>query len=432
MEWKDAPGVRDPVLARTWCALTIRIGGETVTRVFDRRTGGWRNSVYGSALPLCRWFLDSLWFLLYEPYRWSVPYGSRDLARNHADRPWVHRHSLLAAREGGALPDLTLFRDGASVFARWLRDGGDASHPSLRFVREGQMRLSADAVREGIEEFVQIVLERVADFPHPDVAQLRDDWRELRDLTTDEANLCAWSARLGINAHYDDELSDIAAAQLTAAVEELESQLAEDLLDAATLDTFASDLEWIDDAHRLARDARRTPVAKSVPRAQWHPRRREAGSTAYATGYADARDLREREGFGTSTLQDMVALLRRLDWADPPMIATNAKPSPSLSLDLERSSITVETMLLSSLRTRPGTKRPSDFCSPGPCFSKSPLRRRDVAWSRPLTLGTSVPRGRSPQNSSLLRTGCGIAFTGIASRLAKLPSTLTSSWSIRC
>ncbi len=330
VEWKDAPGVRDPVLARTWCALTIRIGGETVTRVFDRRTSGWRNSVYGSALPLCRWFLDSLWFLLYEPYRWSVPYGSRDLARNHADRPWVRRHSLLAAREGGALPDLTLFRDGASVFARWLRDGGDASHPSLRFVREGQMRLSPDAVRGGIEEFVHTVLERIADLPHPDVEQLRDDWRELRNLTPDEVNLCACSARLGINAHYDDELSDTAAEQLTDAVEKLERQLAEDLLDAATLDTLASDVEWIGDAHRLARNARRTSVAKSVPRPPWHARHREARSTAYARGYADARALRGQEGIGTGALPDMAALLRRLDWADPPMIATNAKPSPSL------------------------------------------------------------------------------------------------------
>ena len=144
IDWKDAPGVRDPVLARTWCALTIRVRGEPVTRVSDRRTKGWRNSVYGSVFPLCRWLVDSFWSLLYEPYRWHIHYGSRDLARNSADRPWVRRHSLLAAREGGTLPDLTLFRDGDDVLARWLKDGGDATHPSLRFVQEGQARLPPD------------------------------------------------------------------------------------------------------------------------------------------------------------------------------------------------------------------------------------------------------------------------------------------------
>ena len=27
MEWQDAPGVRDTVLARTWCRLVIEAGG---------------------------------------------------------------------------------------------------------------------------------------------------------------------------------------------------------------------------------------------------------------------------------------------------------------------------------------------------------------------------------------------------------------------
>lgn len=206
IDWKDVPGVRDPVLAHTWCALTIRVRGEPVTRVFDGRTKGWRNSVYGSVFPLCRWVVDSLWFLLFEPYRWPIPYGSRDLARNDADRLWVHRHSLLAAREGGALPDLTLFRDGDAVLARWLRDGGDASHPSLWFVQEGQVRLSPEAVRDSLETLVDTVLQRVANLQHADVAQLRDDWHDLRNMTPNEIELCAWSARLGINAHYDDEL----------------------------------------------------------------------------------------------------------------------------------------------------------------------------------------------------------------------------------
>lgn len=330
IDWKDAPGVRDPVLARTWCALTIRVGGEPVTRVFDRRTKGWRNSVYGSVFPLCRWVVDSLWFLLYEPYRWPTPYGSRDLARNDADRPWVHRHSLLAAREGGALPDLTLFRDGDTVLARWLRDGGDASHPSLRFVQEGQVRLAPDTVRASVGTFVHTVLQRVADLRHADVAQLRDDWRDLLSLTPDEAMLCAWSARLGINAHYHDELSDSAAEQLRAAAERLEGQLVEDLLDAASLDTIPSDLEWIDDVHRRTRTARRTSFDGSLVRQPWHGLRGGYDSTAFAAGYGDARALRAYVGMDTHVLRDMGDFLRRLGWADAPLVATDTTPSAGL------------------------------------------------------------------------------------------------------
>ena len=330
IDWKDAPGVRDPVLARTWCALTIRVRGEPVSRVFDKRTKGWRNGVYGSAFPLCRWVVDNFWFLMHEPYRWPIPYGSRDLARNDADRPWVHRHSLLAAREGGALPDLSLFRDGDAVLVRWLKDGGDASHPSLRFVQEGQARLSPDSVHDSVTSLVETVLQRVADLPQADIAQLRDDWRALLNLTPEETKLCAWSARLGINAHYEDELSDSALELLRAAVDGLERPLAEDLLDAAALDTIQSDLKWIEDAHHRALTVRRTSTNDSMLRQPWHGMPSQNGSTAYAAGYGDARSIRAHAGIETHTPPDMASLLGRLGWADPPLLATDTKPSAHL------------------------------------------------------------------------------------------------------
>ena len=310
--------------------MTIRIDGAPVTRVSDRRTKGWRNSVHGSVFPLCRWLVDNLWFLLYEPYRWPVRYGSRDLARNEADRPWVRRHSLLAAREGGALPDLTLFRDGDAVLARWLRDGGDASHPSLRFVREGEARLSPDTVWDSIGALVDTLLQRAGDLPHADVAMLRDDWNHLRNLTPDEAALCAWAARLGINAHYEDELSDGDAQRLRAAAEKLEARLADDLLDAAGLDTLPSDLEWIDEAHRRARTARRASNSDTAPDSEWHGPPRRNGTSAYALGYGHARALREHAGIGAGTLPDMAAFLRRHGWADDPLLATRTTPSAGI------------------------------------------------------------------------------------------------------
>ena len=330
VEWKDAPGVRDPVLARTWCALTIRIRGEPVTRVFDRRTRGWRDSVHGAVFPLCTWVVDNLWFLLYEPYRWPVPYGSRDLARNDLDRPWVHRHSLLAAREGGALPDLTIFRDGDAVLARWLQDGGDASHPFVRFVQEGQAHLSPEIVRAGIEKFVETVLERVSDIPHAEVAQLRDDWADLRRLTPDETNLCAWSARLGINAHYEDELPDSEAERLKSAIRSLEGRIAADLLDATAIGTVANDVDWIDGAHRRTRKARRTSAANGLRGQPWQGSIDRNERTAYAAGNRHARALREQSRFGTDRILDLERLMRRLGWADAPMVATETSPSTSV------------------------------------------------------------------------------------------------------
>lgn len=330
IDWKEAPGVRDPVLARTWCALTIRVGDQVVTRVSDRRTRGWRNAVYGSVFPMCAWVVDNFWFLLYEPYRWAAPYGSRDLARNAADRPWVHRHSLLAAREGGALPDFTLCRDGAAVLARWLRDGGDASHPFLRFVQEGLMRLEPEDARRGLARLVDAVLARVADMREPEVAQLRDDWRDLQRLPPDEESLCIWSARLGINAHYEDELSDADARRLRSVIDLLEPPLTEDLFETAAIETINQDVEWIGEAHRLARRARRRAAPRLDPLSAADVTLRNGQPPAYAAGYASARAVRQRAGVVHDALPDLAAFARRFGWADTPVVATVKEPASAL------------------------------------------------------------------------------------------------------
>lgn len=334
VDWQDARGVRDPVLARTWCALTVRVGDEVVTRVFDNRTRGWRNSVHGAVFPLCAWLVDNFWLLLNEPYRWAAPYGSRDLARGAEGRPWVHRHSLLAAREGGALPDLTLFRDGDAVVVRWLKDGGDASHPFLRFVAEGQVRVDPLEVRQCLREFVESVLARVADLREPEVAQLRDDWSDLVDLSAADQRICMWAARLGLNAHYDDELSEESIHRLASTIDGLEPTLASDLLDVANLDAVAKDIEWLEQAHGKASQARRGRNREGSVSAGGVTH----GGVAYNAGYGHARALRQRAGMPDEELTDLDAFVSRFGWADTPTMHTSSEPASPLRAVVDYSS----------------------------------------------------------------------------------------------
>ena len=138
VEWQDAPGVRDPVLARTWCRLTMDVDGQVVSRAIDHRSQSLRDGIYGSALPLCSWIVENWWCLQHEAYRFHRPWRSHDLAVNVDHRAWVQRHSLRAVGEGGVLPDLMLFRDGDGMVVRWFADRADAAHPYLRFVGDGQ------------------------------------------------------------------------------------------------------------------------------------------------------------------------------------------------------------------------------------------------------------------------------------------------------
>lgn len=59
VEWQDAPGVRDPVLARTWCRLTVDVDGQLVSRAIDHRSESLRDGIYGSVLPLCSWMVEN-------------------------------------------------------------------------------------------------------------------------------------------------------------------------------------------------------------------------------------------------------------------------------------------------------------------------------------------------------------------------------------
>ena len=103
VEWQDAPGVRDTVLARTWCRLAIEAGGRLVTECLDDRSRSLRGGIYGSVFPLSQWIVENWWFLLNESYRFLAAYGSRDLARTSGDGAWIQRHRM---RSRSSLPVL--------------------------------------------------------------------------------------------------------------------------------------------------------------------------------------------------------------------------------------------------------------------------------------------------------------------------------------
>ena len=208
MEWQDAPGVRDTILARTWCRLVIEAGGRLVTESVHGPSESLRGGVYGSAFPLCQWMVENWWFLLNERYRFPVRHTSSDLARSHRGRAWVQRHSLLAAAEGNALPDLTLHRDGQQIVVRWMPDGDASTHPALRFTGAGEVRMNVQDVEQGLAEAVQAVLDRLDGMEEAEVTELREDWAAVAEATEQERDLCEWSARLGIDPFDPDEMTE--------------------------------------------------------------------------------------------------------------------------------------------------------------------------------------------------------------------------------
>jgi len=322
VEWHDAPGVDHRVLACTWCRLTIQAGGSLASRLYDRRTKGSRDGVYGSAFPLCRWLVENYWFLTSEPYKSAARYGSRDLARSASDRAWVKRHSLLAAREGGALPDLTMYRDGDMVTAHWLKDGGDNTNEHIRFVGEGSVRLRPEVVRGAIARFVEAVLDRVSDLNDDEVLELREDWEEIQGLTEEDRHIFECAARLGVDARFEDELSPEHENLLRTNLPLWGKDVADDLLSSSTIGHFSGDASWIEEARALAGNeaTERQSSAKHSPLALKYQKTAHLMGHAYAVDFRNSMDI-------PNVIRDMENFVRDLGWAETPFKVTNSSPS---------------------------------------------------------------------------------------------------------
>ena len=342
MEWQDAPGVRDTVLARTWCRLVIEAGGRLVTQAIDSRSDSVRGGVYGSAFPLGRWIVENWWFLLNESYRFPARYSSRELARVPRDRVWAQRHSLLAAREGGALPDLTLHRDDErKVVARWAPDGGESDHPFLCFTGEGEEHLEMADAERGLAEAVEAVLGRLEGFEEPEVSAFREDWAAITGATGQERKLCEWLARLGIDPFDPEDLTDELAEALPELVAGLEAPLRDDLLDAERPQTLQRDAEWLRRAESLAADAgsakHREFDPSSLPEATPAASNMRA-NTAHELGYACAASVRRHlsPADGHAPIGEVDEVLVRLGWARSPSRTAPRAEGP-LEAALERS-----------------------------------------------------------------------------------------------
>lgn len=332
IEWHDAPGVKDPLLARTWCRLVIEADGRLVTEVLDDRSRSLRGGVYGSVFPLSQWIVENWWFLLNESYRFPVACSSHELARTPGARAWIQRHGILAARQGGALPDLTFYRDEESVVARWKQHFDHSTQPFLRFTGSGEARMVPEEVERGFAGLIHQVLDRLDGLEAPEAAVLREDWAGLSKSMNEDREICEWSARLGLDPHDPDELTDEQAATITTLLSPLEDSVRNDLLDAERFQSLQADLEWLGRARSKAADAGRP--SRPEP-ALSHVEGRFAHELGYKCATALRRHLWPADGY--EPVRDMDDVLHRLGWAESPSRTIDSRPPGPLKVALEQS-----------------------------------------------------------------------------------------------
>jgi hypothetical protein len=288
MDWEPSPGIADPVLALTWARFEILLDEHPATQLLDGRSSSVRPAIYGSLFPVAEWIVENWWFLLHEPARCAQIPGGRALAARTPDlRPWIRRHDLLAGAEGSSVPDMLIFRDGACVVVQWAPDSEEFDGRGGRFIGTGHARLSPESVTAGLENFVEAILARLVVRDDDDTRRLREHWAAILDSRRTEADLCAWSASLGLDPYDTGELSDDMIALLEGRISALKSPLRNDLLEASSPARLADHVGWIEQA--IGEAYQREDRAIHFP-----VKGGEGAHSAHEQGYARARSARQQ------------------------------------------------------------------------------------------------------------------------------------------
>ncbi len=320
IDWEDEPRIRDPLLRASWARLEIlaSLGDRQLclTDCVGERSHSLRRGIYGSVFPVAEWVVENWWSLLNESLRVDRFRGARLLAKHDAFRPWVQRHSLLAARSGFALPDLSVYRDGSRVVVRCLPDPSESESPyPVRFVRDVELRLRCAEVEAGLQGLVEAVIDRVRELApsEPGTQELIANWEALRESSRTEPGLCAAAAAIGLDPYDEEELTGELVDVLEGAFDSLVPSLRWDLAESTTRETLPIDLAWVLEAGSELGAPRGQAIAPGPPD--------EAGAiSAHRAGYERARTLIARVGL--PPVDDLEGFVQaRCGWsasAEPP------------------------------------------------------------------------------------------------------------------
>lgn len=316
-EWQEAPGVKDKVLARTWARLEISAGADVSGRFWPSnlisRAESVHRGVYGSVFPLAEWVVENWWSLLEEPCRLPTLDSGRALSKNPMQRPWVQRHNFLAAREGGSLPDLFLYRDGPHVVAQWFADPEleDNARP-VQFFTRGKIRLAPQDAEAALQQLIEEVIVRLDSEKDEDTNRLRENWRALCDSRQTERCLCAAAAQLGLDPYDPSELTEELVGIFESKVKTLQEELRMDLLEASTANCLDNDVDWVKRALQTVElMSASSPIAPT-----------NGSGSAHALGYRLAAQLREQIGLPAQPVDSLPKLLgTKCGWPSEPVIA---------------------------------------------------------------------------------------------------------------
>lgn len=201
-DWEDPGGAQGAELRATWARLEIRVDGTSITRVIDQRVRSSRDYVVLPIYPLAEWLVSHWWALWLEPERSRAP----------DPVSFLQRHSLVHAREGFALPALSILASGEWVQLRWQAE--ELPHQQISFPCSGTAWIPAAEAQDALSGFITSVVERL-DQQGIRESRLQDDWQAILHAEPEEEAFCRCAGSLGLDPYslpeaYGDDLVALA------------------------------------------------------------------------------------------------------------------------------------------------------------------------------------------------------------------------------
>jgi len=296
-DWLSAEGVQGPELQATWARFTLRVDGIAVTRVLDEKSQTTRDDVYLPLYPLAEWVASHWWVLFHEV----------DTPWKLGDAEFAMRHSLRDAREGYALPSLSILPQGETIRLAWEQEA--LPHHRIEFLTRGQKDVPTHLFRDVLSDFIHAVVRRLRDL-RIERTLLEAEWAAIESVEPAEREFCAAAAALGLDPYAleDDQRHEIASVG-----DRIPASLRSDFFPVANASHLGAELKAVLDALEAGRtnpadlhaikDLRsevQASAALQVPGPPWK------------TGYAVAREVRRRLNLDSHPLPSLTALSNAL------------------------------------------------------------------------------------------------------------------------
>ncbi|WP_316410780.1 hypothetical protein [Mesoterricola sediminis] len=230
-------------MRETWAWLSIQVNDTTCLTEGMLQSGLRAEGVYGSYLPLLEWLLENWWSLLHEGAPSAVPFARSFFP---SDAAWVRRHNLVAAREGFALPDCSIFADEDVIRLQWHPEPAQEGQ-RIRFIGSGEARIGREPFTAALRGFIEAALGRLRDaleggrlVDTPDLRQLFAAWHAIREAKGAEAAFCRVMGALGVDPYDPDAIPESLAGVVEGVIRDFADPLRDALVAGSGPETLAS------------------------------------------------------------------------------------------------------------------------------------------------------------------------------------------------